>query len=76
MRQANRVFVGVKGTHLGESAKAVKFSISEINGEPFDPPKMEWFPFSQVEKIFRDPASTGNDSLLVSEWIVKQKGLI
>lgn len=76
MSRAGNVYVGVKGTHLGESAKAVKFSISEINGEPFDPPKIEWFPFSQTEKIFRDKNSVGNDSLLVTEWVCKQKGLI
>lgn len=72
----NEVYVGIKGTHLGETGKAIKFSVSEVNGEVFDPPKTEWFPFSQTEKIFRDPMSVGNDSLLVTEWIAKQKGLV
>ena len=76
MSRPGNVFIGVKGTHLGESSKAVKFAINEINGEPFDPPKIEWFPFSQTERIFKDPKSTGNDSLMVSEWVCKQKGLL
>lgn len=76
MSRPGNTYVGIHGTNLGESAKAVKFSINEINGEPFDPPKTEWFPFSQIERIFKDPKSTGNDSLLVTEWICKQKGLI
>ena len=76
MAQHNKVFVGVKGTYLGETAKAVKFSVSEVNGEIFDPNAMHWFPFSQIEKIFKDPQSVGNDSLMVSEWLCKEKGLI
>lgn len=76
MSRPNTVFVGVKGTLLGETTKAVKFSVSEVNGEIFDPPAMHWFPFSQIEKIFKDAQSVGNDSLMVSEWICKEKGLI
>ena len=76
MNRPNQVYIGIKGTHMGESAKAVKFSINEIEGEVFDPPKTEWFPFSQITRIFKDPNSVGNDSLMASEWLCKQKGLI
>ena len=33
-----------------------------------------WFPLSQVDKIVRSP-NKGEDELIVSDWIAKQKGL-
>jgi hypothetical protein len=69
-------YVDVIGTHCGESAKAVKFLVHTVASEPIDPPKSEWFPFSQVDKIFRDPSTVGQDTITVSKWILGQKGLM
>lgn len=66
----------VLGTNLGESAKAVKFRIDTIDGEPLLEAKTEWFPFGQISKTFKDPVNEGTDYLVVSEWILKQKGLV
>ena len=47
--------------------------ISEVSNE--NALAQQWFPFSQVSKIYRNPAQ-GEDELHVSSWICKQKGLI
>ena len=72
----SQTFLGITGTHLGESAKAVKFQINDISGEPVDPPQTTWFPFSQVQRITMSATEVGKDCLVVSEWILKEKGLI
>lgn len=72
----NSIYISVVGNHLGESAKAVKFECKEIDGTPLDSPKTEWFPLSQVNKIFRDPVSQDTDYLMASQWILEQKGLV
>jgi len=71
------VIITLKGTKLRESSKAVLFSISEIRGFPVEPPKSEWFPLSQVSKMSNDPSQEKHkDTLIVSEWILNQKGLL
>lgn len=64
------------GSYLYESAKAARFKVDDISGCPLDEPKTEWFPFSQITKIMRDSKSVGQDTIVVSEWILKQKGMI
>lgn len=79
VRYANKVFISLIGTKLSETAKAVKFSILKISGEPVDLPpehKTQWFPLSQIQKMTTDPSSTGNDSIFASEWICREKGLL
>ena len=77
MREApTDVLVTITGTHLAESAKAIKFQVLKIDGTPIDPPKTEWFPFSQVRKIFKNPHATGEDYLMATEWICKAKELV
>ncbi len=75
----------ISGKHLGESAKAVRFEIHQINGrdttftDNFGDPirKTEWFPFSQVKSISTQaPSSDELDEIQVKEWILKQKGLL
>ena len=68
--------ITLTGTHLGESAKAIRFRVTQVGNDPLDPPKCEWFPFSQVEKIHTDKNLEGADWIMVSEWICKQKELI
>ena len=66
----------IVGNKLGESEKAIKFRVHKISGIPLDQTKTEWFPLSQIDKIFTDPNNINCDSMIVSEWILQQKGLI
>jgi len=66
----------VNGTRMGETAKAVKFSISDCQGVPYHG-LTTWFPFSQVSKSFTSPETDpGKDYLVVSEWIMREKSLL
>lgn len=65
----------VNGTRMGETAKAVKFSISDCQGVPYHG-LTTWFPFSQVSKSVTNPNEVNKDYLVVSEWIMKEKGLM
>ena len=76
MRKAYDVVHMITGTKLGESEKAIKFRVHEISGIPLGQTKIEWFPLSQIDKIFTDPSNINCDSMLVSVWILQQKGLI
>lgn len=71
----NQYFHTVKGTILGESEKAIKFSVIEVADTLVDPPSIEWFPFSQVETITRTKTKD-TDELTASEWILQKKNLI
>ena len=75
MSRASAPTVLIEGYHLGESSKAVKFGIHQINGQPLAETKTEWFPFSQVSKIYQAKGAEF-DSLTCSDWICKTKGLI
>lgn len=67
----------LQGYNLGETGKAVKFEIHQINGTPLEHPKSEWFPFSQMKSSTKAaPGSDEFDNLVVSEWICKQKSLV
>lgn len=67
----------LKGTKLGETAKAVRFSFQEINGAPIEDTRIEWFPFSQVTQMTYDPKGvSGEDTIRVKEWILMEKGII
>ena len=72
--------VSIAGTKLRESERAVLFQVQEISGTPIDPFKTEWFPFSQVTKMTwnknPDKMLDELDTMVVSEWILKQKELI
>ena len=76
MSKAHDVVHTITGNKLGESEKAIKFRVHEISGTPLDQTKTEWFPLSQIDKIFTDPNNINCDSMIVSEWILQQKGLI
>lgn len=76
-RETNDTAVTIEGYAFGETAKALNFEIHTISGEEIASPKKEWFPFSQLKKIVRQPKnSQERDMIIVSEWICKQKGLI
>ena len=76
-RQENTVVHTIEGRYLRETGKACQFRVIKISGEELEEEKTEWFPFSQVTKIIKQkPGSLEPDSLIVSEWILKQKELI
>lgn len=66
----------LNGYFLGETAKATKFVVHEINGIVQDSPREEWFPFSQVKSMIRAASPQEMDSIKVKQWILRQKGLI
>lgn len=72
----SETLVTITGTHLRESPKAILFRIDQISAEPLEKSKEEWIPFSQIRKITTDSTTEGKDSLVVTEWILKQKELI
>ena len=63
------------GTKLRETGKAAQFEIHQIGDLKYDPPKTEWFPFSQIAKMTHNPAITPSDIMVVSKWILKEKQL-
>lgn len=65
--------ITLSGTWLRETDKAVYFEVQGISGSPITPYISAWFPFSQAEKWFKSPDGDGEDWIIVSEWIVKQK---
>jgi hypothetical protein len=69
------VNVTIRGTICGRSQKAIKFEILAITGRILPKPTTEWFPLSQLKKEIRGDMQ-GEDELVVTEWILKEKGLI
>lgn len=76
-RTSNDTKITLTGTKSAETAKAVLFIVQKISGEKvtLENPK-QWFPFSQVTRMTTDPSCAGNDQLVVSQWICKEKGLL
>ena len=68
----NNVYRQLQGEIVGESAKAIKFSVYDSDQ---DKTITEWFPVSQLSSIHRmfDAETDTLDVLMVSEWILKQK---
>ena len=76
-RQANDTVITLQGFAHGESAKAILFEVHKVGEEFLPDPKKEWYPFSQTKRIVRQPKKSQEyDTLVVSEWIAKQKGLV
>ena len=71
----NDPVVTLIGTKLRETGKAAQFEVEWIGDLKLDPPKTEWFPFSQIAKMTHNPAITPSDIMVISQWIVGQKGL-
>ena len=70
------VYMTIFGTLHNETGKAIRMTVEKVGETTLDSPKSEWFPFSQVQKMVRNPTPGESDELFVSEWILKQKGLI
>lgn len=65
----------IRGTKLRETGKAAQFTIVLANDIPIKPPVTEWFPFSQISKMTHDPLADPTDTMIVSAWIMGEKGL-
>jgi hypothetical protein len=74
------VVVTIYGSRLRETDKAVQFRIDSIGPDELDYPKTEWLPFSQCKRSMTHSANPDTpietDYLVVTEWILKQKGLL
>jgi hypothetical protein len=69
-------FVLIHGNKLADTGKAVKFQILRIRDLALETPRTEWFPISQLDKIFSDPErNQGKDYIIATSWIVGEKGL-
>lgn len=64
------------GTIERETDKAIQMLVSAINGVPLDEDTSQWFPLSQTAKVIRGGSGDVEDSLHVSEWILKAKDML
>jgi len=76
MASSNEVVYTLTGNNLGESEKAVKFEVFQLSGTDLDSPITQWFPKSQIRKMFRDPNTPNTDWIIVTEWILRQKQMV
>lgn len=78
----NNVYRQLHGEIMGESDKAIKFEFcidTEDLPDGQNPDyKTEWFPLSQISSIhrFSKPDNDLTDILMISEWVLKQKGIL
>lgn len=76
----NNVYRQLHGEIMGETEKAIKFEFCIAEGETddLDAYKTEWFPLSQISSIhrFSKPDNDLTDILMISEWVLKQKGIL
>lgn len=76
-RASNDTIVTLEGYIHGETEKAILFEVHTLRGESVADPKKEWFPISQTKRIIRAPKNSQEmDTLVVSEWICKAKGIL
>lgn len=79
MTRPGEVTHTLQGYHLGETGKALRFQVLQINGDPLEDgeSKTEWFPLSQVRSITRAAQGSGEmDNIKVTEWILTAKEMI
>lgn len=71
----NNVYRQLHGEIVGESDKAIKLRVvDKVDGRD----RIEWYPLSQLSSIHRmfNAETETLDILMVSEWILKQKGML
>lgn len=75
-----KVVLSVKGKYIRETDKAVLFRVTHVRDIELDEPKTSWFPLSQITQMKHstnpEHALEEEDTLMISEWIAKQKELI
>ena len=73
--QANTVVLS--GFFHGDTGKATLFEIYKVGDQDLTDPRKEWFPLSQVTRMVKQPKnSQEHDTLVVNEWICRQKDLV
>lgn len=76
----NNIYRQLHGEIMGETEKAIKFEFCTDTEDTGDEPeyKTEWFPLSQISSIHRLAKDDNGlcDILMISEWILKQKGIL
>lgn len=71
------VVVTLRGFIHGSTEKAVLFETYIVGEENVADPKKEWFPISQTKRTVRMPKNSQEmDTLVVSDWIARTKGLL
>jgi hypothetical protein len=75
MSRPGNTYITIRGQIGRETDKAIQFTVQAIGNDDIEEEPTEWFPLSQVEKIWRNKGTTP-DEMQVSEWILKAKGLI
>lgn len=66
----------IKGTILGQTAKALRVSIDSIDGSPWEgSQKTYWVPVSQTHSHWESNMD-GEDWILVTNWLAKKIGLV
>lgn len=75
-RRTKTTYVTLSGTILADTGKAVKLLITQVSGEKLEQSRTEWIPVSQCSKMFKDPTASGEDWVMVAEWLCKEKNLL
>lgn len=76
MSRPATVYKTLTGNRLAETAKAVLFQVKFVSGHPVEKVVSEWFPLSQISKLYKDPTQPDCDWIMVPEWILGQKDKI
>ncbi len=79
MTQYNNVYRALYGEIMGETDKAIKFEYCVSDADSVGPEfKTDWFPRSQISSIHRLSSKDNDecDIIMVSEWLLKQKGIL
>ena len=73
MPRGPTVYRGIQGKERRRTDKAILFAITRTQGAPID---LIWFPLSQIASIHTSGHVDKLDTLMVSEWILGEKGLL
>ncbi len=73
MSRGPTVYRGIQGKERRRTDKAILFAITRTEGAPVD---LIWFPLSQLASIHISVHVNKLDTLMVSEWILGEKGLL
>lgn len=65
----------IYGKIIRESDKAILFEIHKLGNAKLGEIKSEWFPLSQVTKIYSDSNNSNESYLVVSQWIIDKKDI-
>lgn len=74
-RVFNNIYRALRGTIKRDTGKAILFVVANPDAlVPEDEFLEEWLPTSQINSITTHSDGSGEATIMVSEWILKQKG--